>query len=263
MPTVTVQLTDGFGNRCFQIAAMLGYAERHGHTPVLVREHITTTASHANTDCVLSVFPSVPVVSLDTYQWIVLKAKDDDGLTYVDIPYVDDNVLLQGYFQSERYFPRVRIRPTLPTIGSLPLDRSLFLHVRRGDYLSPLCRHHRVDLTTYWRRALDAFCGDAFVVVASDDIPWCERELPRCLGDRVRPHQWIFLRAMGELETIAVMANCRHGGICANSTFSWWGAYFNAGGTIVMPKPWGYPPMPPARDIYPSRAIVLDAGEAV
>ena len=259
MPFVTVLLTDGFGNRCFQIAAMLGYAERHRHTPILVREHITTTESHTNTDSVLSVFPFLSIISVDTTPWFLMKPSGDDGLTYVNLPYVNDNVVLQGYFQSELYFPKSPMPYTLPTIHSLPLDQSLFFHVRRGDYLSPYCRHHQVDLSDYWRRALDIFCADAFVVVASDDISWCERELPRLFGDRVLPHQWIFLRNMDELETMAIMAGCRHGGICANSTFSWWGAYFNTLGTIVMPRPWGYPPMPPARDIYPERAVILDA----
>jgi hypothetical protein len=259
MPYITVILADGLGNRCFQIAAMLGYAERHGHTPILVREHITVTESHKNTDCVLSLFPFIPVVSMDTSGWFLITTEYDDALTYVNFPYVADNIVLRGHFQSEKYFPRSPIPPTLPTIHSLPLDQSLFLHVRRGDYLSPYCRHHRVDLTEYWRRALDLFCADAYVIVASDDIAWCEAELPRLFGSRVLPHQWIFLRNMDELNTLAVMAACRHGGICANSTFSWWGAYFNKSGTIVMPRPWGYPPMPPARDIYPERAVVLDA----
>jgi len=259
MPYITVVLSDGLGNRCFQIAAMLGYAERHGHTPILVREHIKPTTSHKNTEQIFSLFPSIPVMSMDTARWFLMTTKDEDALTYVDLPYVNDDILLRGYFQSERYFPRIRICPVLPTIESLPLSQSLFLHVRRGDYLSPYCRHHCVDLTAYWRRALDVFCADAFVIVASDDIPWCERELPRLFGDRVLPHQWIFLRNTNELETLSVMAGCRHGGICANSTFSWWGAYFNTAGTIVMPTPWGYPPLPPARDIYPERAIVLDA----
>jgi hypothetical protein len=35
MPYVTVKLTSGLGNRFFQVAAMLGYAERHGHALIL------------------------------------------------------------------------------------------------------------------------------------------------------------------------------------------------------------------------------------
>jgi len=261
MPYITVILTDGLGNRCFQIAALLGYAERHGHTPVLVKEHITTTTSHSNTDQIFALFPTIPIVSMDTSTWFIVTTKGEDALTYIELPYVADNILLTGYFQSERYFPRAGIYPTLPTIRSLPLDQSVFLHVRRGDYLSPYCRHHYVDLTDYWRRALDAFCADAFIIVASDDIEWCQQELPRLLGGRVLQHQWIFLQGVDAVETLAIMAGCRHGGICANSTFSWWGAYFNRSDVrqIVMPRPWGYPPMPPARDIYPEGALVLDA----
>ena len=41
-----------------------------------------------------------------------------------------------------------------------------------------------------------------------------------------------------EITTLAMMANCIRGGICANSSFSWWGAFLNPNRTIVMPDKW-------------------------
>lgn len=261
MPYVTVILSDGIGNRCFQIAAMLGYAEKYGHTPTLIEKHIHTTASHKNTDQVLSLFPYMPVQSINTESWIRVQPSPDDALTYRDLPRIESDVLLHGYFQSEKYFPRLKLTVVLPSVTTLPFEESCFLHVRRGDYLSPFCKHHAVDLKQFWQKALTLFPVDAYIIVASDDIPWCQTELPRLYSDRVLPHQWIFLRNVGDLETLAIMANCKYGGICANSTFSWWGAYCNKNERrlIVMPRPWGYPPLPPARDIYPDGIVVLDA----
>ena len=42
-----------------------------------------------------------------------------------------------------------------------------------------------------------------------------------------------------ELETLYLMSQCA-GGICANSSFSWWGAFLNPHRKIVMPDKW-YP----------------------
>jgi hypothetical protein len=38
--------------------------------------------------------------------------------------------------------------------------------------------------------------------------------------------------------SLALMASCTEGGICANSTFSWWGAYLNPKRTLILPNKW-------------------------
>jgi len=35
-----------------------------------------------------------------------------------------------------------------------------------------------------------------------------------------------------------MMSKCSKGGICANSSFSWWGAFLNPNRTIIMPSRW-------------------------
>jgi hypothetical protein len=267
MPYVSVKLSSGIGNRLFQVAAMLGYADRHGHTPVFVRPWIAANDSHPGPKTILDFFPEIPVLEQELDGCTALVSTDNDAFTYIELPHVEGNVCLEGCFQSERYFPRTRLQPRLlqyahmpALLGDTPLgDTPLaFMHVRRGDYLGPYTAHHRVDLTDYFRRALSTVGTHVRILVCSDDIAWCRAELPRQYSDIVSYDRWIWMpNEVSDYVTLAAMSRCDAGAICANSTFSWWGAYFGSREYVTMPAKWGHPPLPPARDLYPSWAILL------
>jgi len=57
--------------------------------------------------------------------------------------------------------------------------------------------------------------------------------------------------------SIYLMSLCSKGGICANSSFSWWGSYLNPSEdkTVVMPKRWINLDKP--IDIYYENVVVL------
>lgn len=307
---VTAKLCGGFGNQLFQVAAMLGYAERSGgrHVPVFLEEFVgdgVKSWEHPSSSLrVRDFFPSIPVVAQNVVDhWMVVKEKPENCYTFVALPVLDGHhVLLDGYFQSERYFPADVEKAGFPTSPPLPLfapaalqalpspssttgafatfatlaatdwSRTFFLHVRRGDYMSPANRHHCVDLSGYYREALAVFDGAAASVgedpatwtcfVVSDDIAWCREAFAGDLGSAWRG-TWLFCPAdLTDAETLYWTALAGLGGICANSTFSWWAAFFvwrqaKAAARLFMPRPWGHPPLPPRRDLYPAWVTVL------
>ena len=123
-------------------------------------------------------------------------------------------------------------------------------------------QHHYVELTQYYSRALGFFDCGAYVVVCSDDLAWCKSVLPSRYPE-VGANKWIWFTG-DEYATLSAMMGCTLGGICANSTFSWWGAYLglypfrgrSAEKLVTMPSLWiqlraGFPK---AVDIYPSWA---------
>jgi hypothetical protein len=256
---VTVKLEGGLGNKLFQVAAMLGYAERHGHTPVFLQRWLDVPEHHPNAKAIQEYFPHVVVLITDIdSSWTTLREKDNGAFIYEALPFVQGNVYLYGWFQTERYFPSYKIMPEILTTWTGEFDGSgaAFLHVRRGDYLDDRCRHHWVDLVGYIRRCIMVYPAGTVFVVCSDDLTWCKENLSRVYGDLVGAECWRWID-LDNYETLAIMMRCKLGGICANSTFSWWGAYFGMRDLVCMPSVWGRPPMPPALDIWPSWCVKI------
>ena len=253
---VTCVIGDGLGNRLFQIAAMLGYSERYGHKPVFVKEWVHANAKQPGGERVCDYFPEILTISGESVSWTEVREEFVSAMTYRPLPFIDGNVKLCGAFQSQLYFPKSAI--SLNGVTGCDWGRpTVFLHIRRGDYLHPFNRHHYVELANYYEKALSLFDSDCGIVVCSDDLAWCKSTLPSRYPF-VRADRWIWFSG-DEYATLAAMMGCTLGGICANSTFSWWGGYFNPAHDklIVMPDKWiqaGHG-LPQAIDIYPAWAV--------
>lgn len=258
MPYVSAVLGSGLGNRFFQVAAMLGYAEKHGHTAVFVPSFIQDNPSHpgpyGGPYGITELFPSIPILR-DHLEWKTVTEAEE--FKYSPLPYDGGNVQLRGSFQTSLYFPTSPV-PRPPPLSIVGAANTYFLHVRRGDYLHPLCQHHNVPLASYWNRcvSLISIADSTRFLVCSEDMDWCKAEMPRLLP-AVKPHQWQFLPPCDDAATLTAMIGCEEGGLCANSSFSWWAAYWigNSEKRIFMPATWGRPPMPVAHDIWPPWAI--------
>lgn len=120
------------------------------------------------------------------------------------------------------------------------LEDSLFLHVRRTDYLHPAHAVHLVDLDEYYDSKAIALVDerlgrDDWTLVASDDMEYCKAAPLLQKRKKVR-----YCEDLDEVETHFVMAACGLCGIAANSTFSWWGGYLNAAEDkiVTLPSRW-------------------------
>ena len=169
-----------------------------------------------------------------------------------------DNVSLQGYFQTEKYFRHIKaeiyddftfkdeiLNPCKEMIKTV--DNPIALHVRRTDYVTNSANHPPCTLE-YYEEALKHFDGDRNVIVFSDDPAWCnEQEL--FSGDR-------FLISENEDNRVdlCLMTLCSDF-IIANSSFSWWGAWLANRGTVVAPQQWfgtdGYTKDHNTKDVVP------------
>lgn len=210
--------------------------------------------------------------------WRGLKLKPrifrENGLSYNKaFEGLGDNVYLQGYWQSERYFsqvedeirrdfeivtpPDARNSALLGELASLP---AVSLHIRRGDYVADARTNatHGTCTLDYYARAVELIAeklGEAPVVIAfSDDPEWVRENLKLGCEMRVMDHN----DSDHNYEDLRLMSACRHH-IIANSSFSWWGAWLNPSPDkiVVAPDRWFANPALVNNDIWPETWIRL------
>lgn len=164
-----------------------------------------------------------------------------------------DNVYLDGYWQSERYFEENAelIRKDLQiTASPMNVDKeieneiegggAIAIHVRRGDFVSDstIAATHGVCGLDYYRRAI-AYVTDrvenAKLFIFSDDPSWVKQNLRTEV-----PTVYVDHNTEGTaIQDFRLMSLCDHQ-IIANSSFSWWAAWLNANPAkiVIAPARW-------------------------
>ena len=137
----------------------------------------------------------------------------------------------------ELFLKGLEDRPKVITDMVTDYSNCAFLHIRRGDYLKNP-GYHLIQPIEYYMACVSYLHDSGFkgkIIVFSDDIEW------------VRSQEFFALdifeisNSTDELETLAIMSKCTKGAICANSTFSWWGAFLGAHARrspVFVPSKW-------------------------
>lgn len=147
------------------------------------------------------------------------------------------------YVQGEKYWTKHKelIKATFSD-DIVPSDY-VALHIRRGDYLKT---DFYVSLgeTDYYKRAVEMFPNDRFLVFCKDNQGWDQDKGDRqwCrdyLDSFIKGRYDMIDKDSTEIEDMNRMAGCKHI-IMANSSFSWWAAYLNPNKDkqIICPAKW-------------------------
>jgi len=170
-----------------------------------------------------------------------------------DFKSIGNNVLLNGYWQSEKYFFEIAeiIRGDLIINSELSVrgleiskliqsSNSVSIHVRRSDYVVGTYTDQILDAldVSYYHNAIDMISElnkDAFFFIFSDDQKWVKNNLVIKNPAMYVSHN----TAERNYEDLYLMSLCKHN-IIANSSFSWWGAWLNNNKekTVIAPKCW-------------------------
>ena len=236
----------GLGNQMFQVAAGLIYAKETGRELVLPNEDYnthTTTKEYADTIFSFCKYryhkalTAIEINRLKTYHGFYVYP-EKPGFEPWSTLITSGNVILEGYFQ---YYPPIErhedwIRGLyLQSLGSTGDPGLIGIHVRRGDYLQfPDVFYSQHE--NYYRSSIhtmNQLKPGCRYILFSDDIEWCKQQ----------PffRDLTFCEEKDELITLALMARCHGGFICANSSFSWWGAFLGAHSVrspCIVPYQW-------------------------
>jgi hypothetical protein len=148
------------------------------------------------------------------------------------------NLLLDGYFQSYKYFNEFRddiinlfhfdnTSKVLDFIKSLNKSNITSVHIRRGDYLNHPNFHFNTP-KEYFIKAMGKIPNTHFIFI-SDDIEWVKNEFK---GDNIS-----YSPFNDEIDDLRLMTLCDNN-IITNSSFSWWGAYLNKNSNVFSPSIW-------------------------
>ncbi len=194
--------------------------------------------------------------------------EEPDGRFHPEVLGMDE-VYLNGYFQSEAYFPDGGVRRKLAGIfadsisnrrqtGEGPFgelaqrigtdgSRAVSLHIRRGDYLQPGTAetHGGICTEAYYEKAVSQILErvpDAFFYVFSDDPEYAAGWVNE---QNARRNSFIAVdktgsEPFGDIDGLLLMRLCRHH-VLANSSFSWWGAWSDDKAEdrmIIVPERW-------------------------
>lgn len=152
-----------------------------------------------------------------------------------------ENIYLDGYYQSEKYFREYKAYLVRQFTPNYPMEveyesvlaeikdcEAVAVHVRRGDFLSaqndPNPNHYLLG-EQYYHNALKCVTEHLENPVFfwfSDDIDWVKKNF----GIKENFRFLSLHTKHADIDEMMLMKNCKHI-IVANSTFSWWASWLN------------------------------------
>jgi hypothetical protein len=226
---LSVKLQGGLGNQLFQLAFM-DYISKITGKETYLQDINSPTTIHSKENYFDSIFKywKIKFHPKDSYTFYEnTKIDYEDWKTKLNVP---ANVSILGFFQRYEYTNLIRdefikklsfnesILTKYPDISS-----KIFIHIRGGDFKNN--HYHDICKKSYYIQAINFFSNKEFVIF-TNDIPYAKEMFPN-----------IPIIEESEIDSLYLMSKCG-GCICANSSFSWWGAYLNLERQVVIPSRW-------------------------
>jgi len=183
------------------------------------------------------------------------------------------NILLNGYWQTEKYFEshkdiirddftfKIPFNEESKIIANKIINtNSVSIHIRGQDYINRLntSKTHNVCNMEYYQRAIDEIMNslvDPYFFIFSDDYEYAKSIISFNI-----PHEIVNINKWNDspYDDMRLMSICKHN-IIANSSFSWWGAWLNNNKDkiIISPKTWTNENFLNAKDIIPKNWIKI------
>ena len=233
---LSCHLMGGLGNQLFQIFAAISYAMRSENPFISLTDNQSDTKRHTYWNTFLA---SLKPFLRDMLNNPTIIREKNFRFNDFDVTAMrGQQVCIFGYFQSYKYF-----QPYYKTICNLiRLDEqrakimekvpvkpnTVSVHFRLGDYKA-IQHVHPLMPYEYYKESIHLINGKENIVYfcEDEDLAQVVHIVSKLMLDFPK---LTFARAPSELEDweqMLLMSCCAHN-VIANSSFSWWGAYFNS-----------------------------------
>jgi hypothetical protein len=276
--TISCFLMGGLGNQLFQIFTTLAYGIKTNNEVLFPYSKTLEVGITRTTywDSFLSCIKKYTTIMNNKYTNDILisfPVYKELEFRYKEIPHFNSNLLLYGYFQSYKYFEPyknelfyiIKLEKHQENIKYLyshyfEKEHVISMHFRLGDYRN-IQDFHPVMPYEYYRSALDYilscrkeiiyrvlfFCEKDDIIDVSITIAKLTKDFPNIdfikIDDSIDDWQQM------------VIMSCCNDNIIANSSFSWWGGYFNKNENKIVcyPSQWFGPNLNhDTIDLYPN-----------
>ena len=249
---ISIIIKGGLGNQIFQVLCALEYSNKTNNKLVIAKNLIDTNIHQKNDKDITILtlkmfFPTIVIVDyLDTTYFYKYNEKHNEAFKYNNIDIQEDNILLNGYFISEKYFPKeinYCLKETVNTINYSKLtnnfENTYFIHIRLGDYVNH--NLYNINLIEYYNYCINKIKLQdtlAKFIICTNEYGI---NLDNYINNFPNNNEYIIQENNNDaIDTLYIMSSCK-GGICSNSTLSWLGSYFQKNKNkdyIFMPDPW-------------------------
>ncbi|OUR72765.1 hypothetical protein A9Q78_06015 [Methylophaga sp. 41_12_T18] len=178
----------------------------------------------------------------------IKQLRGDDGKPIPEVSevkgFIPFTYVKTGFFQSEKLFENAKVDFCLKgehvkvaknILQLLPQKEKVFIHVRRGDYISEIYQGERgIELPKqYFLDAMKLVEGkvrNPFYIFLTDD--------PSYVRDCFSEIKNKYISKENLATDLAIMSLCDYG-VVSNSSFSWWGAFLSVDKKLmIFPKYW-------------------------
>jgi hypothetical protein len=236
------QLMGGLGNQLFQIFATISYAIRSNNEFIFPNVYQLDSKRHTYWETFLANLKPFTCDSISPTKFI-----RQEGFHYQDLNVEEmknDNTCIYGYFQSYKFFQEnydyiynlLEIKKQSEFVAQktkiVDLEYTISIHFRMGDYKA-IQHIHPIMPYEYYKESL------GFIIKNDERVKkilyFCEDEDATQVFNTVSRLRFDFPmisfyradRLLEDWEQMLLMSCCAHN-VIANSSFSWWGAYFNS-----------------------------------
>jgi hypothetical protein len=236
------KIVGGLCNQLFQIFSILGLSKRDNVDFKLCYDIIdlSETKKHSGRN---SYFDNLLIKLNDFFinnleNYVFINENQAIKNYYENIKDYDKNIMFNGYFQDPYFlnllgvqFIKNLLNFPIVDISKYNVDNAFFIHYRRGDYVNN--NYHGFLNDSYYEKALNFYPKNTTILI-------CSNELNYGIDKPIFKDRNIIFINEDEIITLYILSNCKFGGICANSSFSWWGIYLNESNDkiICMPNKW-------------------------